>query len=182
VPKPSATEASAGFPPVSSTAARVLVLGSLPGVRSLQQTQYYAQPRNAFWRIMGELVGASPDLAYAHRLQCLVDARIALWDVLASAVRPGSLDSRIVADSVVVNDFVDFFAAHPGINYVCFNGQTAGKMFAKHVMPLLSERAPLTRLTLPSTSPAHAGMPYAEKLRNWREALRRCGCLRAPAD
>lgn len=179
--KPS-TDASVGFPPVGNAAARVLVLGSLPGVRSLQEAQYYAQPRNAFWRIMGELVGASTELAYARRLQCLVDARIALWDVLASAVRPGSLDARIVADSVAVNDFVKFFAAHSEISHVCFNGQTAGKMFAKHVMPLLGEREPLTQIVLPSTSPAHAGMPYREKLRKWRAAFRRCGCLRVPVS
>ncbi len=165
------SDASAGFPPVSDGDARVLVLGSLPGVRSLEQTQYYAQPQNAFWRIMGELVGAAPELPYEQRLQRLVQARIALWDVVAEAVRPGSLDSSIVSATVVVNDFGSFFAAHEHIERICFNGQTAEKLFRRHVVSELGSLVPQTRLVLPSTSPANAGVSYAEKLRRWRSAL-----------
>jgi hypoxanthine-DNA glycosylase len=165
------TEASQGFPPVSAADARVLVLGSLPGERSLQEAQYYAQPRNVFWRVMGELCGASPDLSYAERLRRLVGARIALWDVIATAVRPGSLDARIVKETVVVNDFAAFFAAHANIERICFNGRTAEKLFMQHVLPKLGSVVPDSRLVLPSTSPAHAGMPYSEKLRRWRAAL-----------
>lgn len=166
----SVIESSQGFGPVCAPNARVLVLGSLPGVRSLQQTQYYAQPRNAFWKIMGELCGASPQLPYAVRLQMLVRARIALWDVVAAAQRPGSLDSSIRRASVEVNDFAGFFAAHPQIELICFNGRTAADLFTRRVAPLLRSAAPPT-VVLPSTSPAHAGMPYAEKLRRWREQL-----------
>ena len=149
----------------------MLVLGSLPGVRSLQEVRYYAQPRNAFWRIMGELYGAAPELAYENRLQCLTDARVALWDVVASAVRPGSLDSNIDRESVVANDFATFFAAHPEIRRICFNGQAAEKLFRTHVLPELEASVPADRLILPSTSPANAGMTYAEKLRHWRSAM-----------
>jgi hypoxanthine-DNA glycosylase len=162
------TEASSGFPPVSAADARVLILGSLPGVRSLERTQYYAQPRNNFWRIMGELIGASPELPYEERLQRLTDSRIALWDVVASAVRRGSLDSNIVRETVVVNDFGGFFADHSELECICFNGQTAAKLFSRYVLPVPGIVVPRSRLTLPSTSPAHAGMPYAEKLRHWR--------------
>lgn len=165
------TEASSGFPPVSKSDARVLVLGSLPGVRSLERTQYYAQPQNAFWRIMGELVGAAPELPYAERLERLVASRVALWDVVAAAVRPGSLDSNIVKDTVVVNDFASFFAAHRHIERICFNGQAAERLFRRHVLPQIGSVVPASLLILPSTSPANAGTPYAEKLSRWRSAL-----------
>jgi TDG/mug DNA glycosylase family protein len=165
------TETSRGFGPVSTADARILVLGSLPGVRSLEQTQYYAQPQNAFWRIMGELVGAAPDLPYTDRLNRLLDARIALWDVVAAAVRPGSLDSRIINDTVVVNDFAAFLASHRKIERICFNGQAAEKLFRRHVLPVPGLPVPQCRLILPSTSPANARMPYPEKLRRWRAIL-----------
>ena len=84
-----------GFPPVSRRDARVLVLGTLPGPESLRQQQYYAQPRNAFWRIFGELVEAGPDLSYALRLEVLIQHRIALWDVCAAAERVGALDAAM---------------------------------------------------------------------------------------
>ena len=170
-----------GFPPVSAADAQVLILGSLPGRRSLECTQYYAQPRNAFWRIMGELVGASPQLEYHERLQNLRNAGIALWDVIASAERPGSLDARIVADSVVVNDFAAFFAAHTSIQTICFNGQTAAKLFSRHVAVRSDGATQQELITLPSTSPANAAVSYAEKLRRWRSAFNQAGCLREPA-
>jgi len=163
-------EVSEGFPPVCEASARLLVLGSLPGVRSLQQRQYYAQPRNAFWRIMGEICGAFPQLSYGERLKRLRASGIALWDVLAAAERPGSLDSRIRRASMKVNDFEPFLGAHPRIGLICFNGRTAADMFARHVTPTLSVPAPRA-VVLPSTSPAHAGMPYEEKLRLWRAQL-----------
>jgi TDG/mug DNA glycosylase family protein len=166
------TERSQGFPPVSGPDARVLVLGSLPGVRSLEASRYYAQPRNAFWRIMGELYGAWPSLDYPDRLERLVAARVALWDVVAAAVRPGSLDAKIRRDSVEVNDFAAFLDAHPSIERICFNGATAAELFRRRVLPGLGARAPRGMHVLPSTSPAHAGMPFAEKLHLWRCALR----------
>ena len=165
------TDAANGFPPVSASNARILVLGSLPGVRSLECVQYYAQPRNVFWRIMGELVGAMPELAYEERLNCLLEAGVALWDVVASAVRPGSLDANIVSDTVIVNDFAAFFQLHSHIEKICFNGQAAEKMFRRHVLSEPAIGVPENRVILPSTSPANAAMPYAEKLRHWRRAL-----------
>jgi hypoxanthine-DNA glycosylase len=165
---------STGFPPVAAADARVLILGSLPGAMSLARGQYYAQPRNGFWPIMGRLVGAAPDLPYAQRLDRLRVARIALWDVCASGFRPGSLDAAILRDSVVANDFAAFFAAHPAIGSICFNGVTAAKLFSRLAPSAGSE---IRRITLPSTSPAHAAMPFSEKLRRWREALALAGIL-----
>ena len=95
------------FPPVAGNDATVLILGSMPGKESLKQHQYYAHPQNAFWKIMGELVGAHPDLPYPQRLHALTNARIALWDVLETCERQGSLDSDIQNETA--NDFASFF-------------------------------------------------------------------------
>jgi len=158
-----------GFPPVAGPDSRVLVLGSMPGIMSLERRQYYAQPRNAFWPIMGELFGIASDLEYAERLQGLLDAGVALWDVLRSCERSGSLDANIVMKSAVTNDFVGFFAAHPHIDRVFFNGATAAGVFERRVSPDLEKTGirSIELIRLPSTSPAHAAMTYAEKLRRW---------------
>lgn len=158
------------FAPVADATARVLVLGSMPGVESLRAGEYYAHPRNAFWRIMGDLVGASPDLPYAARTRRLRRAGIALWDVLAACVRKGSLDAAIDERSIIVNDLVPFLARHRRISHVFFNGATAERCFRVHVQPAL-EAGALKLQRLPSTSPAHAARSYAEKLRAWRRVL-----------
>ena len=165
-------EISVGFPPIEYAAARVLVLGSLPGVKSLEMREYYAQPYNAFWRIMGELVGAGPELPYPARLVRLRAHGIAVWDVLAAGEREGSLDSAIVPASIVVNDFGAFFARHRALRLICFNGNTAAGLFKRKVHPGLEPQwAAIERRALPSTSPAYATLRFEQKLARWREAL-----------
>ena len=162
-----------GFPPVSSPDARVLVLGSLPGEKSIEMQQYYAQARNAFWPIMGELCGAWPSLPYPERLERLRAAGIALWDVLAAGERRGSLDSAIVPSTMVINDFASFFASHPRIRFVSFNGTMAAQLFTKRVLPTLPAKyAALEMTRLPSTSPANASYSFERKLAAWTAALR----------
>ena len=156
------------FPPVADKHATVLILGSMPGKESLRQQQYYAHPHNAFWKIMGELIGAHPGLPYAQRLHMLTAAHIALWDVLHSCEREGSLDSDIVQDAP--NDFAAFFAQHPNITHVFFNGAKAEQSFKRFVLGK-QKLPPLELVRFPSTSPAHAGMGYAKKLEVWREAI-----------
>jgi hypoxanthine-DNA glycosylase len=164
---------SVGFPPVADGRARVLVLGSLPGRRSLEAREYYAQPQNTFWRIMGRLFGAEPSLPYEQRLERLRLGSVALWDVLAAGEREGSLDASIVPASVVVNDFASFFARHRDIDLVCFNGRTAAELYRRRVLPQLpSEQAALATRLLPSTSPAHASLRFEQKLARWAAALR----------
>ncbi|MDX2412828.1 MAG: DNA-deoxyinosine glycosylase [Woeseiaceae bacterium] len=148
--------------------ARVLILGSLPGKRSIDAQQYYAHPQNAFWRIMGELTGA--DGPYDQRCQALLEHGIALWDVLESSVRPGSMDADIRRGTEKVNNFNGFFLTHSNVSQLCFNGQKAAQIFHKLVIPQLESAAPQIRV-LPSTSPAYASMPYAEKLECWREEV-----------
>jgi TDG/mug DNA glycosylase family protein len=163
---------SVGFPPIADAAARVLVLGTLPGVKSLEMREYYAQPHNAFWRIMSELVGAGPTLEYPARLVRLRAHGVAVWDVLAAGEREGSLDSSIVRASIVVNDFNAFFERHRRLRLICFNGQTAAGLFERKVLPALApEWAAIERQALPSTSPAYASLRFEQKLERWREAL-----------
>lgn len=154
------------FPPVAAPDARRLILGSMPGEASLNAGQYYAHPRNAFWRIMGDLLGAGPALPYPARLARLTAAGIALWDVVADCERRGSLDAAIVRESVQANDFRHFFVEHPGIEQVFFNGTAAEKLFRRHVLPGL-DGVPIELHRLPSTSPAHAARGYADKLAAW---------------
>ena len=157
-----------GFPPVADSRARVLVLGSLPGPVSLRERQYYAQPRNAFWRIMGVLFGAAPERPYETRLESLRWHRVALWDVCASAHRPGALDAAIRRASVVTNDFGQFFAAHSELRLICFNGKAAAELYRRQVLPGLPEELQALQYeTLPSTSPALAALTFEQKLERW---------------
>ena len=156
-----------GLRPVIDDRAEVLVLGSMPGVKSLAAQQYYAHPQNAFWKIMGELVGAGPAEPYADRLHRLADRHIALWDVLELCTTDGSLDSAIVESSIVANDFGALFRRYPRIKRVFFNGAKAEQSYLRHVARQLDTPG-LTFSRLPSTSPAHASMSPAVKLAAWR--------------
>ena len=160
--------ASSGFAPVAGANARILILGSLPGQRSIDAGQYYANPQNAFWPIMSELFGTSGP--YEDRCQALVENRVALWDVLASSVRPGSMDAAIRMESAQANDFAVFFEMHPDVERVFFNGKKAAQLWSRLVQPRL-EPAGVHRATLPSTSPAYASMSVAEKLKKWRSII-----------
>jgi double-stranded uracil-DNA glycosylase len=162
------------FPPIADATANILILGSMPGRESLHAGQYYAHRRNAFWTIMGELVGATPALPYAARTQKLKSAGIALWDVLASCTRHSSMDADIDAASIRPNDFSSFLKKHPNITHVFFNGSTAEKCFRIYVQPLLAPQPGHRSLhyqRLPSTSPAHASMTYEQKLNAWKLIL-----------
>ncbi len=152
------------FPPVSASNAKVLILGSMPGVASLEANQYYAHPRNQFWPVLIRLTGVPEDLDYPARTEFVRGKGIAIWDVLKACIRPGSLDSDISAE--VPNDFPAFFAAHPEIRAVFFNGRKAQSAFKKLVLPDLPDFHVEQNL-LPSTSPAHAGMSFEEKYRAW---------------
>ena len=164
---------SVGFPPVADARARVLILGSLPGRQSLEQREYYAQPYNAFWRVMGKLFGAGPELDYAARLAQLRARGIAVWDVLAAGEREGSLDSAIVPATILVNDFNEFYSEHRSICAVCFNGNTAANLYRRKVLPRLDvATAALPRHVLPSTSPAYAALRFEQKLERWSAVLR----------
>ena len=157
-----------GFAPVVRADARVLILGSMPGEASLAAEQYYAHTRNAFWPIMGALFDAGPERPYAERLARLNAAGVALWDVIASCERSGSLDSAIAPASIKANDFTQLFRDCPRIGHVFFNGTAAESAFRRHVRKRI-ELPPSLRFTrLPSTSPAHAARDFDAKLAAWQ--------------
>ena len=162
---------SDGFPPIARPDATILILGSLPGQRSIDAGQYYAHPQNTFWKIMSSLYGI--DGSYEERCGRLAERKIALWDVLASSVRPGSLDASIRTDTATANDFAQFLVAHANIGLIAFNGQKAQQLFRKFVR-MEDEDDPLQHIeskVLPSTSPAYAAMPFSGKLSAWKTAL-----------
>jgi hypoxanthine-DNA glycosylase len=158
------------FPPLADERAEILILGSMPGAASLAAGQYYAHRHNAFWRIIGDLLGVDPAAPYPTRVAALAAAHIALWDVLQSCRRDGSLDTRIDRASEVANPLVQFLTTHRAIRRVYFNGSKAESSFRRLVLPQLDPPG-LQLHRLPSTSPAHAALPYAAKLAAWRVLL-----------
>jgi len=168
-----AADTVASFPPQVGAGCRVLVLGSVPSVRSLELRQSYAHPHNLFWPFMGLLYGAGPELAYADRIARLQAAGVGIWDVLEQCERAGSLDSRIVAASEVPNDIPRLLADYPTIAAIALNGAKAQQVFARRIAPAIAaeRRAGLALLALPSTSPANASIARAVKLARWNEIL-----------
>jgi tRNA-dihydrouridine synthase B len=160
-----------GFAYIAAPDARVLILGTMPSVKSLEAHEYYANPRNAFWPIMERLLGYPTALPYEARAERLRNAGISLWDVLHSGDRPGSLDASIVSGSETANDFAGFFAAHPRVRTVFFNGAKAEDLFRRLVLPGLPAGLDLQLVRLPSTSPANASLNLEGKLRAWSSVL-----------
>ena len=165
------------FPAVIGAGTRILILGSMPGVASLAAQQYYAHPRNQFWRIMGELCGAGARAAVPRgACRCCSDHGLALWDVLHSCVRPGSLDAAIEHDSVIANELLPLLR-QASVMRLCCNGGTAHAALQRHFGHALAREFPqLDVRRLPSTSPANASWSYARKL---QPGGRRCASRRS---
>lgn len=167
MPAPDTSTLVRSFPPIATPDAHILILGSMPGEASLHAAEYYAHPQNAFWRIMGELFDAGPDKSYGERKARLEACGIAVWDVLKSCVRPGSLDSAIRDEEP--NDLARFFATHRHIARIGLNGGKAAATFRKYAANHCPRDVELA--ILPSTSPAHAARSFAEKCALWRAGL-----------
>ena len=159
-----------GFEPIEDMSAEVLILGSMPGEASLAAGQYYAHPRNAFWRIMSELLQFDVASTYPVKTRALKSARIALWDVLQSCIRKGSLDAMIERHAQIANDFPTFFRTHKRITHVFFNGAKAEICFKQNVLPKI-DCGSISYVRLPSTSPANAAMSFEQKLSAWQMIL-----------
>lgn len=156
------------FAPVVSPQSRVLVLGSMPGLRSLTAQQYYAHSRNAFWPIMQAVAGIDTAANYPQKLQQLRNSGIALWDVIGSCERAGSLDTAIMPTTVHCNDFNTLFAGYPQLHTLVFNGKSVEQLFRRHALPgIKKDLLPAQQLCLPSTSPANARLGLAEKILAW---------------
>lgn len=161
-----------GFAPIVGEKPKVLILGSMPGQRSLADEEYYAHPRNAFWPIMSNLFDIAYSLPYSERVEQLKLAKVAVWDVLHECERVGSLDSAIVRASEQPNDLIGFLHARPSIDLVAFNGKTSETLFKRHIIRCLPDDNRLPNSTLlTSSSPANARLSLKEKTQQWREAL-----------
>ena len=165
-------EVKSGLAPIVGSDARLLILGSLPGDRSLIAGRYYAHPTNQFWRLIGCAIGEDLQaLDYEARLQRLAERGIGLWDVIGSALRPGSLDQAIREPAH--NPLEDLVAGLPELRAIAFNGGTAAAIGRR----LLGSLPGATLIDLPSSSAAFT-RPFDEKARDWSVLERYC---RSPA-
>lgn len=154
----------AGFPPVIDRHTRILILGSFPGEASLAAQQYYAHPRNQFWRLLSAVLGEDiAALPYEQRLQRLLAHGIGLWDVIAACEREGSLDTAI--RRAQANEFALLKQESPGLFRVCFNGKTSGRFAPQFAA------AGFDTVVLPSSSPANAQFSFDQKLAQWKNIL-----------
>ena len=150
------------FPPVTNKATRLLVLGSLPGAVSLARSQYYAHPQNQFWRLMGRVIDRElVPLDYESRLRALLDAGVGLWDTVAAATRPGSLDADIRLHAA--SDLAALAATLPELRAVAFNGGTSMRIGRRQLAGVEG----LELVDLPSSSPAYASVGFDRKLETW---------------
>lgn len=158
-----------GFSPSIDENCTILILGSMPSVKSLEQQQYYAHPQNRFWPLMSIFFnqGIVPT-NYQEKLSMLLKNHVALWDSIDSCIREGSLDSAIYDEKS--NDFNELFNKYPKINTICFNGGKSFQCFKKYNKDLLNNPK-FTFYTLPSTSPANARFRLPMLQESWQKAL-----------
>jgi|WetSurMetagenome_2_1015567.scaffolds.fasta_scaffold176096_2 double-stranded uracil-DNA glycosylase len=160
------------FPPIIDTSSRILILGSLPGDESLRQQQYYAHPRNQFWRILAEIYHVPFPATYPDREALVLQHQLALWDVVQHGEREGSLDQAL--RNTTPNNFQWLFTTYPNLRTIVFNGRKAHDLFARLVLkqPSLADLNQFPRLLMPSTSPA-ATLPLTEKIKQWQAIAER---------
>ncbi|MCE5175098.1 MAG: DNA-deoxyinosine glycosylase [Bacteroidales bacterium] len=152
------------FPPIIANHPRILILGTMPSVISLQENQYYAHPKNAFWKILSTINDIDCPTDYQIKKQLIITMNLALWDVCHTCIRPGSADSNIREEEP--NRIEELLAAHPTIHTIIFNGKTAEKLFHRYLKIMDG----IHSITLPSTSPAYT-LPFEKKLEAWRVIL-----------
>lgn len=150
------------FPPIINKDSKILILGSIPGVKSLEMKQYYAHPQNKFWKIIFDIFNEELTLDYTKRIKILEKNNIALWDVIDTCERKGSLDSEIRNEEA--NKIGELLQNFPSIKVIFCNGQKSYKNLQK----ILPKDFHLPIIALPSTSPAHASLKYEEKLLSWQ--------------
>jgi TDG/mug DNA glycosylase family protein len=161
------------FPPIAARGARVLILGTAPSIASLAKQQYYGHPQNAFWRIMGQLFGADRELPYEERKRIVTDQGVAVWDVFRECYREGSLDTSIHVESESPNNIAGFLGRHRNVHSIFFNGGKSETAFRRHALQDVSALGrEISYTRLPSTSPAHAGRTFEQKLSAWRAVSR----------
>lgn len=158
-------ERISSFSPIIDQSSQILILGSVPGVKSLEMQQYYAHPQNKFWKILFEIFEEDFTADYPERIRFLKRNHIALWDVIDSCERKGSLDSDIKNEEA--NKIAELLSEHPNIKAIFCNGQKS----YKNLQRILGKDFHLPVFVMPSTSPANAGIPFEEKKRQWLKIL-----------
>jgi double-stranded uracil-DNA glycosylase len=152
-----------GLLPIEDEECHLLILGTMPGVESLKQQAYYANPRNLFWKLLAEMTGKQVPENYEDKKVWLTNNKIALWDTCRTCIRNGSLDSNI--SEVMPNDIKDFISTHPRLKAIGFNGKTSERLFLKH-----NTGAETVKLiSLPSSSPANASVHWEKKVEEWQK-------------
>ena len=149
------------FPPIIKKDSKILILGSIPGIRSLEMQQYYAHPQNKFWKIICEIFSEEFTTNYQQRIEILEKHHIALWDVIDTCERKGSLDSEIRNEEA--NKIEELLQNFPNIKAIFCNGQKSYKNLQK----ILGKKFRMPIIVLPSTSPAYTGLSYFDKLKLW---------------
>ena len=160
------------FEPIVGRNPRIIILGSMPGVVSLQAVQYYANPRNAFWAIIAELFGIDIECSYESRVRQVSQLPLILWDTLKACHRQGSLDSKILRQQIEANNIAGLVEQHAGLRVIAFNGAASEKYFYQLEKHRLPANHRLELIKLPSTSPANAAMNFQHKLAAWRQLLK----------
>jgi hypoxanthine-DNA glycosylase len=150
-----------GFEPITAEDPEILILGTMPGVASLNAAEYYAHPKNAFWKIISSVNNKELPSAYEGKKTLLYEMKIALWDVCQICIRNGSLDSEI--ENEIPNSITKFCLSYPAIKAIIFNGKTAEKLFMKHIGSI----ANIKTFSAPSTSPAYT-LALDKKIEAWK--------------
>ncbi|MFT5656778.1 MAG: TDG/mug DNA glycosylase family protein [Gammaproteobacteria bacterium] len=158
--------------PIIGRNPRIIILGSMPGIISINAAQYYANPRNMFWAVLAELFGIDTDCSYQARVEQIRELPIILWDTLKACHREGSLDSKILNTEIEANDIVGLLEQHQSVQAIVFNGAASAKYFDRLITPHMPAKRNIELLKMPSTSPANAGMGFDQKIESWKELLR----------
>lgn len=156
---------SISFPPIINKKSKVLILGTMPGIKSLEEAQYYAHPRNAFWKIMFRLFNKNFSEDYEIRKNLILENHLALWDTLKLCFREGSLDSNIKNEEA--NNIHELLLKYPNIRHIIFNGKSAEKFYNRY----FTQKEQISYRSLSSTSPANARKQLNEKLTEWSIVL-----------
>jgi TDG/mug DNA glycosylase family protein len=160
--------------PIIGRNPRIIILGSMPGIISINAIQYYANPRNLFWMVLADLFGIDINCSYESKVQQVQQLPIIIWDTLKSCHREGSLDSKILSTDLEANDIGALLKQFPTVQAIAFNGGASAKYFDRLVKPQLSKDLSVELFKMPSTSPANAGMKQQQKLEIWRKL---CGFI-----
>jgi hypoxanthine-DNA glycosylase len=159
------THQKTSFDPISNSETSVLILGSMPGDKSLELNEYYGHSRNKFWKIISKITNNDLPLSYADKKTLLAKTKIGIWDVAQKANRKGSLDNAIQDEEP--NDLNSFISKHKSLKIIGFNGTKAEALFDKY----FTRQAGIKYISLPSTSPANTGIDFDNICKIWRQIL-----------